>query len=381
MVNERIPLIYLSGGPRERGHLHGEILRADIHKTYENLMEMVDASIKDNQEYQEEQFRGKLNAYLEQIKAHILSDAPEVYEELVGISEGANLDFWKILTLNCVPEVRRLMWPQVAANVFGPDSSPADSINHGCTLFAALEQATRDKNILIGQTQDIEPSWELVIFHLEKTGTAPEQLILGYPGIIGECGINTAGLAFAASGILVSDQRAGLPAPLICRKILEQKRLSAAAGAVVNARRTIGIHYLIAAPFGVIDLETSAARHSINYIAAPVTTCSNHFLSPELKPLQLGYFSMDTILRKGRMQELLDKDCGELDIPIIKQALSDHADYPTGICRHAVDGTSTSESRCAVILQPNNGLMLASNGPPCQNDFQEFRIDIKIPTN
>ena len=75
--------------------------------------------------------------------------------------------------------------------------------------------------------------------------------------------------------------------------------------AVVQAERTIGIHYVIAAPFGVIDVETSATQYSANYLQENLFTCANHICSSELKHLGIGIPSSGTFIREGRMMQLL----------------------------------------------------------------------------
>ena len=209
------------------------------------------------------------------------------------------------------------MVPKVSEHALAEYSKTAARAAQNCTCFAAFGEATQDGKVYLGQTYDIEPYWEPVVFHIEPSESEPEQIIITHPGIIAEMGVNAAGIAFVDSAILVSDQRKGVPAPVIARKILQQKHLGNAVDAVVLAERTIGIHYVIAAPFGVIDAETSATQYSANYLQDNLFTCANHIRSSELKHLGIGIYSSGTFIREGRMMQLLRSRYGKLDMEVL----------------------------------------------------------------
>ena len=72
--------------------------------------------------------------------------------------------------------------------------------------------------------------------------------------------------------------------------------------------------------------------------------------------------------------QLLNGKFGEIDLEIIKEIMSDHADYPVGICRlddqhHPELGTLST-----IIYRPEDRLMLVTDGNPCCSPFQEFTI-------
>lgn len=57
-----------------------------------------------------------------------------------------------------------------------------------------------------------------------------------------------------------------------------------------------------------------------------------------------------------------------------KQILCDHANYPLGICRHIVEGESDSVTQAALIFIPEEKMMLASEGPPCEKGFDQYPL-------
>ena len=89
-------------------------------------------------------------------------------------------------------------------------------------------------------------------------------------------------------------------------------------------------------------------------------------LLPELLP--------DTLIRSGRMLQLLKAKFGELDIESLKDIMRDHADYPTSICRHEDKRHGELGTLSTIICRPEDRLMLATYGNPCVSPFQEFTI-------
>lgn len=74
------------------------------------------------------------------------------------------------------------------------------------------------------------------------------------------------------------------------------------------------------------------------------------------------------------MLQLLRAGHGTLDVDSLQAIQGDHADYPFGICRHVVEGTSNAQTRCAVIFRPADRLMWISDGNPCERHYVEFQI-------
>lgn len=354
-------VVDLRGAPRERGRQHGETLRAEIGALHEAFVGLT-AAPEDGTPALD---TAAMVAYAREHAPYIQAATPDLFDEIAGIAEGAAVPLDTILTLTCVAEIRRLQIPAVRNALWSA---------RGCTLFAVQGGAGSDPAVYVGQTYDIEPLWTPILFRIAADGRAPAQLVVGHPGILAAFGLNAAGIAFVASAILVRDQRAGLPAPILGRLILAERRLGAAAEAVTAARRTVGIHYVIAAPFGVIDLETSATRHAIAYVQDPVFTCANHIRSPDLRDLDLGTWGHGTVVREGRLRQLLADGGATPQVDRLRACLADHADAPLGICGHTAPGLSTCESRAAMIAHPASATLWVCDGTPCAHPFKAFSL-------
>jgi isopenicillin-N N-acyltransferase-like protein len=376
-----IKVVDLTGSPGDRGYKHGQILQDRIHGLYDQFITMME-TVPQGQDAKTVRFPERaLLAFAQAHNATTKDYAPDIHQELVGIAGGAKIPFERVLLLNCVAEIRRLKFGDTAiwkSEQTNPTEHlvPPQATQPGCTCFAAQGRATVDGQVYIGQGYDIEPIWEPIVFRISDERQETEQVVMGHPGILAQFGMNAAGLAFVTSGTLVSDQRPGVPAPVVARKILQQKRLSDGLEAVVRARRTIGADYVLASPFGVANLETSAAAYDCHYLQDEVFACANHVRSTALKHLQAGLYGMDSFVRHGRMLQLLEAGRGALDMEALKEIQGDHADYPFGICRHTVEGLSDAQTRCAVIVKPSECLMLIADGNPCSTPYEEFRIGV-----
>ena len=367
-----IRIINLVGTPQERGYHHGQVLRDKIHHLYQRFIEMMEGPPL-GQKGSAAQFSERDLLAFALAHAPATKDyAPDLYAEIEGIAGGAGMSCGQVILLNCVAEVRRLMFTGSAARAVS--RALATPPQPGCTCLAVQGRATADQQVYIGQGYDIEPLWEPVVFRTQDREAGLEQVVMGHPGILAQFGLNGAGLAFVGSGLLVSDQRPGVPAPVVARKILQQARLSDALEVIVGAERTIGISYVVASSFGVVDLETSAAAYNCHYLQEGVFACANHIRSSALAHVYAGLYGLDSLVREGRMLQLLRAGHGALGVESLQTIQADHADFPVSICRHIVEGTSEAMTRCAAIIKPAERTMWIAGGNPCERPYVEIQI-------
>jgi len=206
-------------------------------------------------------------------------------------------------------------------------------------------------------------------------GDEPEQLIYSHAGVLGVSGVNAAGLAIVENTLRPSDQRPGAPYPVVVRKALQQTILSDFIGAIITAPRAHGQNYVIGASYAAINIETSATKYDLRYLQDSIFGHANHYESPQLQHLDLEPEMLpDTLVRSGRMHQLLKAKFRKLDLEALKEVMRDHANYPNSICRHEDNRGGVLSTLSALIYQPEDRLMLATYGTPCTTPFQEFSI-------
>ncbi len=226
---DEMTVVTLTGSPHERGWQHGKTLKDGIHRFYQAWSEMLfDSSPFKLTEADLLSFAKKNGPYIKEY-------APDIYQEIEGIAEGADMDFDKALYMNCFDEEYVFQsLPQLRAGTAG--APPPGALPAGCTSFAAFGPATADGKVYIGQNYDYSSVYlEPVVFRIEQCGDEPEQLIFSHMGVVGINGVNAAGLAIVENTLAPADLRIGVPFPVVMRKALQQTRLSDLVGAIITA--------------------------------------------------------------------------------------------------------------------------------------------------
>ena len=81
------------------------------------------------------------------------------------------------------------------------------------------------------------------------------------------------------------------------------------------------------------------------------------------------------------MNTLLAERYGTLTVDDLKQALSDHAGYPSAICRHPQaenDGTDFETAGVTVaglVAEPERGRLHVAAGNPCESAFTTYTLN------
>jgi len=74
---------------------------------------------------------------------------------------------------------------------------------------------------------------------------------------------------------------------------------------------------------------------------------------------------------------LLEQRNGPVDVDLAKRLFTDHFGHPYAICRHEGDDEPEGNKKltvASVILSLNDRVMYASDGPPCENDYQRITL-------
>jgi isopenicillin-N N-acyltransferase-like protein len=168
--------------------------------------------------------------------------------------------------------------------------------------------------------------------------------------------------------------------------VLCSASLGDAVAAVSDGARSCSANFLVAqaGPAGTgraVDVE--AAPHAVCRVepADGLLAHANHFVDAD----RLGIWQpiveekRSTYHRCARMQRLLSEGArdGGLDADTLRRALRDHDEYPNSVCRHPNESLPASERYQTVlstIIDLHARSMLVAAGPPCERDYQEFRL-------
>lgn len=348
--------VSLSGNHYELGYEHGVQLRETILKNIEinALLNAHYTGLTPNK------MREGASKYL----SFLMTNYRHFYEEIRGVSEGSGADIVDIMVLN----------------LHGRDMLGA------CTLFAVPSALAEDGRALVGQTVDWSPLLDsnYVVLRIRDEEHGLNMDMFTEAGIIGLVGKNCGGVGECMSLLLTqSNSVEGLPAYLVLRHVLEQKRIGDALNAIINAPRASSFNYLISDDNGEIyNVEADSNQYELFYIEDQIFTHTNHILGRSLFNAD-NYVkvsnSCETIHRCNRARKLL-KQClsnGKIGPKDIMAIMRDHASFPDSICRHPSENVSVEgqfKTIAAIVMRQGEEGFWITRGNPCQNEFYKVSV-------
>ena len=256
--------------PREWGHIHGESFRGEVRalseiRTY--LCTKV-GGFKDRAQV------------LEAARAHLpvmQRYHQGLYDELVGIAEGAGVAPEVIVVANHYTDLRDLepdpsKWkpapthdaPEAEGHGTGASALGGD----GCSAFFA---ETRTGGLL-AQTWDMHATAipYVMMLHVPQSHEGPAAWLLTVTGCLGMAGMNSARVAIAINNLYSTDATLGIVWPAMVRRALHQTSAEAAYDVIRTSPIGSGHHYLVvdSGAAGVADayaVEASGTRRKLVY--------------------------------------------------------------------------------------------------------------------
>jgi len=294
--------------------------------------------------------------------------APELIEGMKGIADGSEHTFEEIFFLNAFLDHHDYTYPQAAQRLM-----------FGCTTFAATDTAVVKGDTIIGQTYDISSVFEPQVILLRGTPEIGRPFnVLTMAGVVAWNGVNIDGISVVINRLTPNDGRPGIPYPMVVRKILEKSTISQATDMVLRARRASGINYLIADKDGdMVDLETSATDYQYIGPNQDILWHTNHYVTLAMRPYSEYHrpYAGESIIRYLRMEKLLKKHHGSINVETLKQFTRDHNNYPLSICRHPVDDAeimARANTAAAMITNLTERKMWIVVGNPCEHNYLEM---------
>ena len=373
MKTSDIEVVELSGTPRERGRIHGEITKpliATILKRWRtdlgNFGQNSETAAPIDPDVYLSHFFSQTN-YLSAIEKW----TPDLLEEVRGIAEGSGQTFENIVGLQLMDEE----W------IFGLSQGLVKPTTK-CTAFGVPNQ---DNDIsYAGQNMDIG-SWvdgSQVLLRVMPTETAPEALVFSIAGNIGLSGLNASGLGITCNTLAQLNYSIdGLPVAFIVRTILEKKSIDEAEDFLRTITHASGQNYILSSHGDMRCFEccgTSVVRYDPEEYEGRVFH-SNHPLvnkdESEIAELTRARLH-NTQARLDSIYTRLGNTAQTLMLGDIKAALAAHDDPENPVSRNTNnEGSSIGFTAGSFIYALGDvpRLHLAA-GPPCETAFEIFEF-------
>lgn len=343
--NFKLPLLAVAGTSRECGRLLGEQWRDFFQRTLARHP-------GSEQWWNKPAFRGLVERFVPHL--------PELY---LGMAEGAG--------------IRR---DQFVVPV------PADiAAESGCTSFAVAPGATRDGELICGQTKDAAAKYvrRNVILKLELSD-APSALTMTYPGMLFGHGFVAGRCAIFRNSIWVNPLVKADPLPynawgilaLHCRTVDEVCALTES-HAVAEP-----FHCTICDPEGdIVGIEHADGDTAILRPTDGLYTHANNIVSDGPLLRREGAdaeYRRNSQHRRDRLMARLRQERGRLTAESVADALRDHEGYPHSVCNHESERFCTTAS---LVAQPARGRLLVTSGSPCGNAPVEYQLAQEEPAH
>jgi len=364
-----LPLVEMSGSPRERGRAYGESLRTLI-------------AARDARWRQEIETTCGLAA--DPFIARFLADTrflpaiqrwtPELLDEVLGIAEGSALPYERILACQLMDE--EWWW-----------SEPLQQRHH-CSGFGALGRggAIAAQNMDLGSWMDGFQA----LLRIRDQATGFESYVLTCAGMIGLCGMNSAGLGLCVNTLLDLNHRDdGLPVAFVSRGVLERRSLAEAAAFLNAVPHASGQNYILAEPGTLADFECSAAGAVRVPLASPRRVChTNHALaSRDLDPAHAGPNWADSERNSRTRLAAVERRVGfpeqSIDLALAKSTLAskDDARDPVSRLVRRPDGRPARMFTFASVIWELGAECAAhvAPGAPCSYEYTTYRFAKAAP--
>ncbi|HEU5418739.1 MAG TPA: C45 family peptidase [Streptosporangiaceae bacterium] len=317
-------------------------------------------------------------------EAPIAAFGPQYLAEMRGIAEGAGLDFLDVLAINVRTEV---MYAAKARQAAAIGRVAATGRPGECSAFAVAPAPGRGGPTLIGQNWDWLPHVADTVVVLEAAqDEGPDFVTVVEAGLLAKTGMNSSGLGLVTNALVTADDvgEPGLPYHVLLRAILDAENTSDALITLQAGVRSSSANYLIAHQDGVVvEVEGSPGDFSRLYFLYPdacpdgagAVLHTNHFLSERFARTDVSAWAMpDSPVRLQRLRAgvAAAPDCS---LATFRALLSDHANYPSGICCHPdlrLAPADQGMTATSVLMDLTAGRLWLTDGNPCTAPYREL---------
>lgn len=281
--------------------------------------------------------------------------APELLEEMHGLSEAAEIDYDALLTLSITAP-------------YDSDELPAGS----CSVVAVMPERTANGKTIVGRNFDFfyDVSQEGATTYI----TCPDQRYAS----LGNCdiwvgredGINEAGLFFAQTAFFMQGIQPGITFWFLGRMVLDRcATVEEGLKLLCEVPHSGSWTYLLADAKGkAAVVEPTIEGVVVRYPEDGLLTLTNHAVCKEWAGKE-AFVPPDSHPRYDRLKTLLGER-RDVDIESVKAAMSDHEGL---VCSHGAHFPERKFGTLwSVVAQPGDRHMEIAAGNPCETEYQKI---------
>jgi len=288
----------------------------------------------------------------------VVRSMPKEYDEINGIGETVGIKADRVLFLGLFIPLWDLAQFPGSTVALGPKRTADGKVWLALNVDHELEQAP------FGTV--IRRRWE----------EHPTTLMWTLAGGVGFAGVNSSGLAITATWLKIDgeDVVPGTPGELLIREALLKNTIEEARAVFADPEAAPQVMssfaVILADSKGKMVLIERTPQAFSGVPSTDILIHTNHFLDTGFARADLGKTVFpDTIARYKTLKDAVAaKD--KFSVDDLKALMSNHDGKPNSICRHGVQKTIAS-----ILLCPNDGVLMVTQGPPCTAKWETFKID------
>lgn len=352
-----IRLVELTGGPAERGRIHGLAFPDSLRAYTDERVRLVTGGAWSGQGAAHAEIMGLADQMLP-IHAEY---SPALYEEMLALADAGGISPQEALIVggftDFVDAVRGL----------AGDAPEEDD----CTAVITPDALSGGHGFL-AQTWDMHDSAteHVVLLDIEPR-EGPRAFVFSTVGCLGQIGLNEAGIAVGINNLSAARGSRGVTWPLVVRKVLAQSDIEAALACVTEAELAGAHNYLLLDAHGRgYNVEAMPGACSVRKLDQSPLVHTNHCLDASTQRLQAEKapaLLASSRARLERAEALLAAQGAGIDADFLMAFTRD----PVAICQRS-EAPHHIESSGAVIMRPATRELHAVWGLPSENEYERF---------
>jgi isopenicillin-N N-acyltransferase-like protein len=352
-------LIRVSGSHSEIGRQIGEAMREQVCRSIANARALIEGAY-DQLLLDWEGAKIQSRKYLPFAQERY----PQYVEELMGIAQGAGVNFDDLVVLNAMEAVTM------------------DALHlTKCTSIAVNNERTADEHVLVAHNEDWLPQDEPDVYVVHAVPEdEPAFLAMNYGGLLPNVGLNAAGIAQCCDSVYPTDSRIGVPRVFVSRAVLSARSPAEAIRHALVPQRAAGYNHLLAHESGELyNVEVSARRFGILYAEDGYLVHTNHYLDARMQAIEDEPDELvGTRVRYFRAMRLLRQTSAHT-VKSLQAIQRDHVNFPNSICNHAMDDEvplDREKTINALVIDLTSRVIQLAWGNPCENAYHTYHLDV-----
>jgi isopenicillin-N N-acyltransferase-like protein len=349
-MEEKFPILDVTGSSEEIGTQHGKLLKNRINQAIEFYTDVSKNLDEDGRESNRKYILNSAKNFKNKIRAY----NSDYSIEIESIAEAADVDPLWIYAINSRSEIM-------------------SNMDDGSTECTALYF---NNPPVLGQNWDWAADFEDLAFIMRLTKPDGHKILqITEPGMIGKIGFNNSGIGVCLNFLSVDDELDGLPIHIILRAMLDCKSIEEARNLAKNVGNGQSGNILIGDKNGKYqDIEFGGSEVYLLNVEDNHFVHTNHFLrnenlnsNPDLLQSSFNRFKMATNFVKGHKTYSLE---------FMKSILLDDTDPELPICRKYIPGRVKEKvgTVCTILMDLNQQVMHVTKGSPLHNPFTEISL-------